>query len=136
MSTNQEKAARALDAILADDMDLSVEELKAELASDGIDVARFLNNFSTTVRKGCQSQVRKSAEKSAVEKRQKRTFLFGELATRGLSELIVIRDKVLSGDFGPGLAHVARCRNLEEGAEISEAELRSWLEDISTSFDE
>jgi hypothetical protein len=65
MSANQEKVARAFNAILADDQDLSTEELKADLASQGIDVDRFLGRFSITVRKGCQAQVKRSAEQSA-----------------------------------------------------------------------
>ncbi|MCX6864633.1 MAG: hypothetical protein NTV46_00180 [Verrucomicrobia bacterium] len=136
MSTNQEKVAKALNAILADDSDLSLDEIKAELASDGIDVERFLTRFSTTMRKGCQAQIKRYAEQSADAKRSKRTSLFGELAAKGLSELIAIRDKVLNGEYGPGLANAARCRDREEGTEVSASELRSWLEDISTSTEQ
>ena len=135
MRPNQHKAANALDALFEDDSDLSIEELKAELVSGGVDVEQFLNRFSATVRKGCQSQIKKAAEQSAEFKRSRRSAMFGELGSKTLSELIAIRDQVLGGAFGPNFANAARCRNLQEGTEVSESELRSWLEDISKSSD-
>ena len=49
-------------------------------------------------------------------------------------ELLAIFEQVRSGVFGVGRqqAALARCRNLQDG-DPSEAELRSWLEDISAT---
>ena len=135
MKKDYQNTARAINALLEDDSDLSVDDLKAELASQGVDVDGFLARFSSTVRKGCQAQIGRAAICSANELRGKRTNLFGDLGSKALAELIAIKNKVLSGEFGPGLENAARCRNLKEGTEISESELRSWLEDLSTSAD-
>lgn len=135
MNTDPKKSAKALDALFEEDGDLSIQELRESLEGQGIDVSQFMERFSAAVRKGCQENIKNAAQRTSEVRRQGKQSKFGDLASRTMAELISIRDQVLNGTFGPGLANAARCRNLQTGAELSESELRSWLEDISTSSD-
>ena len=134
MNKNHQKALRALDALLADDADMSLAELRAELAAQGVNVDEFLARFSKTVRQGYQRHVRLAAEAATAKAQAAKTTLFGDLARKSKAELLAIRDQVINGAFGALLQNtaVARCRN-HQGEEVSEQELRSWLEDISAS---
>lgn len=137
MNKNHQNALRALDALLADDADMSVAELRAEVAAQGVDVDEYLARFSKTVRQGYQRSVRLAAEAAATKANAAKTTVFGDLARKSTADLLAIRDQVLNGVFGAVLQHaaIARCRN-HNGQELSEEELRSWLEDISASASE
>jgi hypothetical protein len=133
MNENHQQALRALDALLADDADMSVPELRAELEAEGVNVDAFLAKFSKTVRQSYQQRVRLAAEADA-RTRAGATSLFGELKPKTKTELIAICDQLMNGVFGVKLqqAAMARCRN-HQGKDLSEEELRSWLEDISAA---
>ncbi len=132
MSKDYRKTVRNLEAALADDSRLSVDELRQELAEQGVDVDGFLARFGTVVRKGYQQRLRKIAEQEKAEAGTGAKNLFGNLANKTREELERIFQSLRQGVFGEQLkaAALARCRN-QVGAEISETELRSWLEDIS-----
>ena len=132
MSENHQKALRALDSLLADDAEMSLDELRTELATQGVNVEEFSTRFSKTVRQGYQRRVRLAAEASVTKAQAAKTNLFGDLSRKTKAELLAIREHVINGIFGPVLQStaIARCRN-HKGVEVSEAELRSWLEDIS-----
>lgn len=134
MSKNHQKALRALDALLADDEEMSVDELRAELSAQGVNVSEFSARFSKVVRQGYQRRVRLEAEASVAKAQAGKTTLFGDLTRKSKAELLAIREQVINGIFGPVLQRTAnaRCRN-HKGEEVSEAELRSWLEDLSAS---
>ncbi|MBI5818285.1 MAG: hypothetical protein HZA88_04795 [Verrucomicrobia bacterium] len=137
MSKDYHKAVRALDVLLADDADMSVTELRAELAAQGVNVDEFLAKFSKTVRKGYQQQIRLAADKAKEQTQFAAATLFGDLRQKTMVELLAIREQVANGVFGVALQKtaLARCRN-QQGTELSENELRSWLEDISRSASE
>jgi hypothetical protein len=132
MSKDYRKTVRNLEAVLADDSRLSADDLRQELAEQGVDVDAFLARFGTVVRKGYQQQLRKIAEQEKAEAEAGARNLFGELANKTREELERIFEGLRQGVFGERLkaAALARCRN-QVGLEISETELRSWLEDIS-----
>ena len=134
MNNDHQKATQALDALLADDGHMSVDELRSELESLGVDVDAFLSDFTKAVRKSYQQRVRSAAEKANVNAESAKETLFGDLHQKTKEELLAIREQVMNGVFGALLqtTSTARCRNLQ-GAEVSESELRSWLEDISAA---
>lgn len=137
MNRNHHKALQALDALLVDDADMSVTELRAELETQGINVDEFLSRFSKTVRQGYQRRVHLEAEVATATAQAAKSNLFGDLTQKPKAELLAIRDQVINGFFGTVLQNtaIARCRN-QQGEEVSEIELRSWLEDISASNSE
>ena len=137
MNKNHQKALRALDALLADDADMSVAELRAELTAQGVNVDEFLVRFSKTVRQGYQRRIRLAAEAATTKARAEKSSLFGDLTRKTKAELLAIREQVMNGVFGAVLQTTAnaRCRN-QQGTEVSENELRSWLEDLSASASE
>ena len=134
MNNNHQKSLRALDALLADDADMSVTELRAEIAAQEVNVDEFVARFAKTVRQGYQARIRLAADASSAKARATKMTLFGDLARKTKAQLIEIREKVMNGEYGAVLQRTAgaRCRN-HQGEEVSEDELRSWLEDISAS---
>jgi hypothetical protein len=134
MKKDYQKAARALDALLTDDAEMSVEELTQDLESQGVNVNAYLAKFKVAVRKGYQQRIRSAAEKANKTAEAVKGSLFGDLLQKNKDELLAIREQIIRGDFGATLQKtcVARCRNAQ-GTEVSEEELRSWLEDIATS---
>ena len=134
MSKDNKKAVRSLEKFLAEDSHMTAEDIRKELADEGVDVQAFLTRFGTTVRKGYQYQLKKAAEHEQAESKTNVRNLFGDLASKGWEELQQIFDNVRNGVFGDELkaAALARCRN-QVGDKVSEAELRSWLEDISAA---
>ena len=132
MSKDYKKAVRNLEALLTDDSHLSVEDLRKELADDGVDVNAFLTRFEGVVRKGIQHQMKKVAEQEQAKLSLKQ--IFGSLREKSKKELEQLFENVRQGLFGEHLkqAAIARCRNKTD-SEVSETELRSWLEDISAA---
>jgi hypothetical protein len=135
MSKDYKKAVRNLEALLIDDTHLSVEDLRKELADDGVDVDAFLTRFEGVVRKGIQHQMKKFAEQEQAKLSLKQ--IFGDLREKSKKELEQLFENVRQGLFGEHLkqAAIARCRNKTD-SKISETELRSWLEDISAASGE
>ncbi|MCG3147669.1 MAG: hypothetical protein PCFJNLEI_01110 [Verrucomicrobiae bacterium] len=137
MSKNYKQAVRNLETWLADDSQMSLDDLRKELAAEGVDVNAFLGRFGAVVRKGIQHQLKKTAQEEREQAKQSARQLFGDLRTRTRKELEELFDRVRNGLYGEELkqAALARCRN-HVGSEVSEAELRSWLDDISAASGE
>ena len=131
MTSNNENLTR-LEQFLASTEHQSKQEALAELASQGVDVAAFKTRVSDVVRKGYQQQVKLAAQEARADASKRTTRRFGDLLGKSLSELTAIFEKIRAGEFGVGFqqAAQARCRNLQDSPP-TEAELRSWLEDIS-----
>ena len=132
MSKDTQKSILALEAVLLDDSGLSTAELRADLEAQGVNVDAFLARFSTTVRTSVQRQVKLAAQTARLEALEKAKRRFGDLVGKPLADLKAIFERIRAGEFGAGSqqAALARCRNLQSD-NPSEAELRSWLEDIS-----
>jgi hypothetical protein len=137
MSADYNKAARSLEKFLADDSHMTADDLRKELAEEGVSVDAFLARFGTVIRKGYQCQLKKAAELEQAEAKNRAKNIFGDLAVKSWDELQQIFESVRAGVFGQGLraAALARCRN-QVGDKVSESELRSWLEDISSAAGE
>src|SRR5260221_10518259 len=99
MKKDYQKAARALDALLTDDAEMSVEELKQDLESQGVNVNAYLAKFKVTVRKGYQQRIRSAAEKANKTAEAVKGNLFGDLLHKNKEELLAIREQIIRGDF-------------------------------------
>lgn len=134
MSKNYRKAFENLDLFLADTEGQSPEEVAKELNAQGVDVDTFLSNVKGIVRKGFQQQVKAAADSEREAATQKKRGRFGDLATKTKDEMLTLIAAIQSGAFGAsfGRAAMARFRN-QDNAQLSEEDLRSWLEDIDAS---
>lgn len=134
MNPNDESKLHRLEEFLAATEHQTKAEALEELASNGVDIDQFRTKVASLVRKGYQRQVRLDAEASAAKAKAAKATLFGDLTRKTKAELVAIRDQIINGVFGTVLQNTAvvRCRN-HQGDEVSEEELRSWLEDISSS---
>lgn len=131
MTPNNENLTQ-LEQFLASTEHQSKQEALAELASQGVDLVAFKKRVSDIVRKGYQQEVKLAAQVARADASKRTTRRFGDLLGKSLSELTEIFEKIRAGQFGVGFqqAALARCRNLKDSPP-TEAELRSWLEDIS-----
>lgn len=136
MTPNDENMKRLEDFLTSTEHQTKEEALN-ELAAQGVDVPAFQAGIESIVRKGYQQQVRLAAEEASRDSTSAVLKLFGDLKQKTRGELLAIFEQVRAGLFGSGRqqAALARCRNLQ-GDAPSEAELRSWLEDISTADSE
>ena len=133
MTPNDENMKQLEDFLTSTKQQTKDEALK-ELASHGVDIPAFKTRVASIVRKGYQQQARLAAEQASRDSSSNALRLFGDLLYKSKDELVAIFEQVRSGVFGIGRqqAALARCRNLQGGIP-SEAELRSWLEDISAT---
>ena len=131
MQANNDNLSR-LEQFLANTETQTKDEALAELASRGVNTTTFKARVAETVRKGYQHQVKLAAQAARQDASQKVSRRFGDLLGKPLSELKAIFERIRAGEFGADCqqAALARCRNLQSD-NPSEAELRSWLEDIS-----
>lgn len=131
MPPNNDELSR-LEEFLANTENQTKAEAMAELAARGVSPASFKSRVSELVRKGYQQQVKLAAQGARQDALLKTTRRFGDLLGKPLVELKAIFERIRAGEFGAGCqqAALARCRNLQND-NPSEAELRSWLEDIS-----
>ena len=127
MSNNHVKAAKNLRDAVLDNSKLSAADLRKRLADEGVDVELFLKGADQAFRKGLQEGVRHQVAEEKARRAVRRGSLFGDLEGMGRQALLSLQQAVAAGQFGTPLA--ARCRNKNPEA-MSDAELRSWLEDI------
>jgi hypothetical protein len=134
MKKDYKKAIRSLDTFLADDSHLPFDQAKKELTESGVNVDAFLKEFEKVVRKGYQFQMKKVVEQEQKQAKERLSNPFGDIASKTLAEIKGIFEAIKGGAFGIGMrdAALARCRN-QIGDKVSEAELRSWLEDIAAA---
>ena len=112
-------------------------EAMADLAFRGVNPSTFKARVAEVVRKGYQSQVKLAAQVAKKDASGRATRRFGDLVSKSFADLNAIFERIRAGEFGAGCqeAALARCRNMQSD-DPSEAELRSWLEDISTLDDQ
>jgi hypothetical protein len=134
MKHDYSNAINTIDQLLLDDSNMTDAQIRADLKVKGVDVDAYLVRFATELRKGFQRRQKRAVQEAATNLLTGACRVFGDLQGQSFEYLKAIYDKVKSGEYGPNLqeAAQARCRN-QNGEEPSEVELRSWLEDISTS---
>jgi hypothetical protein len=123
------QTVKRLEDSLTDTSGESPADLRQELESGGVDVNRFLARLKGVVRKGYQHQMR--LRNQAVTDRATSAVgsLFGDLSSLSGAQLRDLIGRVLGGGYGLSAQSAARCRNYN-GAELSDDEVRSWLQDI------
>lgn len=120
---------KRLEDSLIDTSGESAADLRKELEAGGVDVNRFLARLKGVVRKGYQHQMRLQNQAATERANSALGTLFGDLSAMGSAQLRDLIGQVLGGGFGAVAQTAARCRNYQ-GNDLSDDELRSWLQDI------
>ena len=120
-----------LEAFLADTEGESKADDLADLKKLGVNIDDFLARVEATVEKGYSSQLRALAAREREKSSSKPAFM-GTLAVMSRQAMLDCFEKLRCGDFGDKYRDLAlaRCRN-KEASELTDEELRSWLEDVS-----
>jgi hypothetical protein len=123
------QTVRRLEDSLIETSGESTADLRKELEATGVDVNRFLTRLRGVVRKGYQHQMRLQSEATTARANSAVGSIFGDLTSLAGAQLRELMAKVLGGGYGSVVQSAARCRNYE-GNELTDDELRSWLQDI------
>lgn len=127
MKPDYRKAAKNLREAVVDNSHLSAEELRKKLGDEGVNVNQFLTRADESFRKGLQQGVKAQATQAKARAAVLKGSMFGQLAGKVRSELLALHQAAQMGQYGA--ATRARCRN-KNADEMTDDELRSWLEDI------
>ncbi|MEO7300784.1 MAG: hypothetical protein ABI042_19640 [Verrucomicrobiota bacterium] len=119
-----------LEQTLASHDNETKEQTIANLRAKGINTDALIAKVRATVQKGYSAKLKKivEGEKSQISQKPNR---FGNLATLTREAMLQLVEQLRSGAMGAGFqqAVVARCRN-KQPTELTEDELRTWLEDL------
>lgn len=129
--TDKDRSLDDLEALLAGGDDETKQETISELRRSGVDTTQFFSRIRQVVQNGYSKQLRSLAEREMKETFAARAAFFGQLKDMTRDKMLAIFGELQQGAFGAGYqqAALARCRN-REASELSDEELRSWLEDI------
>ena len=127
MKPDYRKAGKNLRESVLDDSHMSAAELRKKLSDEGVDVNKFLAKADEAFRKGLQQGVKAQATQAKARAAVLKGSLFGQLTGKVRSELLALHQAAQMGQYGA--ATRARCRN-KNAEEMTDDELRSWLEDI------
>ncbi len=119
-----------LEQALASHDNETKEQTIANLKTKGINTDALMAKVRATVQKGYSSKLKVMAEREQRQILQKPNR-FGNLATLTREAMLQLVEQLRSGTRGAGFqqAIVARCRN-KQPADLTEDELRTWLEDL------
>jgi hypothetical protein len=92
-----------------------------------VTVNSFLTRADEAFRKGLQENVKRQAAQAKARAVVLKGAMFGQLIGKARSELLALYQAASMGQYGA--ATRARCRN-KNAEEMTDEELRSWLEDI------
>jgi hypothetical protein len=127
MKPDYRKAAKNLREAVVDNSHLSAEDLRKKMSDEGVDVNRFLARADEAFRKGLQESVKAEAAQAKARAAVLKGSMFGQLTGKVRSELLALHHAAQMGQYGA--ATRARCRN-KNPEDMTDDELRSWLEDI------
>lgn len=132
MSRRKEKSLDDLDLFLAGSSDESVEDVNKSLRSEGVNLPEFMKQIHATVQDAYSNQLRAMAE---TERASQSVTILERLKEMSRDAMLAFFDELRSGAFGSNYRElaVARCRD-KDATELSDEELRSWLEDISVTL--
>lgn len=120
---------------LADDEDLSTEQIHADLKDMGVDVNAFRARVQESVRKGIQARWREDAvlEKQAAVKQK---VALTDLASWPIAKVREWMDQAAQGLFGSQAQELvtAYCRK-KETDKMTDEEIRSWVADIQSTLE-
>jgi hypothetical protein len=128
---NEERGKlNGLEAFLANCDEESQADDLADLRKMGVNVDAFMKRVDATVQAGYAEQLRQLAASQREQSSSAPGFL-ANLKTMTRAAMLDAFEGLRRGDLGEryrGLA-LARCRN-KDVSELSDDELRSWLEDV------
>lgn len=126
----QQNRLDAVEAFLTDDSQQSKADALKELRTNGVDVDQFLARVKRVVSEGYTQQLRLLSRQQQAEAQRRPEFLIN-LAMMPRDDMLASFEKLRCGQLGDAyrVAALARCRN-KDAAELTDEELRSWLEDI------
>lgn len=127
MKPDYRKAGKNLRESVLDNSHLSAAELRKQLSDEGVDANKFLAKADEAFRKGLQQGVKAQATQAKARAAVLKGSLFGQLAGKVRADLLALHQAAQMGQYGA--ATRARCRN-KNADEMTDDELRSWLEDI------
>lgn len=124
------KKPNELETFLANFEGESREDDVADLRAQGVDVDNFLSRVNATVKAGYRGQLRLLAERERQQEAAMPSFL-SSVSTMTRTAMLECFERLRHGDFGDKYRELAlaRCRN-NDASELTENELRSWLEDV------
>lgn len=118
-----------LEAFLISDSPPKKDVVK-ELRLQGANPQSLFDRVTRVVREGYSAQLKRLAEQEQ-SSRAPLSGLLAQLATMPRDAMLRIFERVSSGEYGTEYraAALARCRN-KDASDLTDEELRSWLEDI------
>jgi hypothetical protein len=129
MQDDPVQTIKRLEASLIDTFGESPAEIRKELESGGVDVTSFMTRLRGVVRKGYQHQMRLKNQETCEKANSTLGSIFGDLSALGGEQLRSLIAQVLNGGFGSLAQSAARCRNYQ-GDQLSDEDIRSWLQDV------
>jgi hypothetical protein len=129
---NRQEVANELNYLMAFlcDKDTPLDEERAQLIEDGVDVDSFVDRIKETVRKEAQNHWRKHIEQEKKPGNEKFTAMKTALINWPIEKLQAILVAAREGQYGPvGQTVAIACRNGTSDA-LSLEELQSLVADI------
>lgn len=130
-----DKRLESLEDFLADTEGEPQAETLRELRAQGVDTKQFFQRVQKTVDEGYSRQLRELAARE--QQRQTTPSFLDSLSEMGRAAMLDCFERIRSGALGGRYqqAAVARFRN-KDASELTDEELRSWLEDIGETLGE
>ena len=132
---NHDRRLEKLEEFLIGTEGESHQDTVRELRALGIDTDSFFKQVHATVEKSYMKQLRILANQQ--KKKNTTPDFLSNITSMNRNEMIRCFEQIRAGERGARYqkAAVARCRN-KDASELSDEELRSWLEDIGSTLGE
>lgn len=131
MSKNHVKMLKNLDKVLLDDAGETPAEIRQRLEAEGVDVKGLVARVKAAAGEAYRQRLAAEARQAQIETSKSKGKVFGNLIGLGREKLLELIHAAGSGSYGP--VATARCRN-QKPEELSEADLRTLLEDIESTI--
>ncbi len=109
----------------------TIEELRADLESQDVEVGKGIEALRTLIRKHYQADFRQRAIAETEAMREEAATKIAEVATWSFSAVLEWLKNAKAGIFGPEIANLAAtCHRNKQDKELTESEARSLVSDI------
>jgi hypothetical protein len=132
MSNEDAELVKNLDRLLFEDSGEKPEEVRRRLEVEGVNVKGLIARVKAAASDAYREALREEATQEQDRLKQKKGSIFGNLAGLGREKLVELIQAVQAGEYGKEV--MARCRN-QQPEELSETDLRSFLEDIESTVE-
>jgi len=131
MSKDHVRMLKNLDKVLFDDAGETPAEIRRRLEAEGVDVKGLVARVKAAAGEAYRQRLASHARHAQAEASKSKGRIFGNLADLGREKLLELIQSAAGGRYGP--VAMARCRN-QRPEELSEADLRTLLEDIESTI--